>query len=137
MDAERLTEIRERWAAATPGPWCHRHANDGVKRTPLPEVCSEGAARGDWCPTVASTSYDEAIANAAAIAAAPTDIADLLAEVERLRVTMEVAIEHYDLMLEDGFHDCEAWEEVRDRLVRAIRGSEIEGGEPRNLEVIP
>ena len=85
MDAERLTEIRERWAAATPGPWCHRHANDGVKRTPLPEVCSEGAARGDWRPTVASTSYDEAIANAAAIAAAPTDIADLLAEVERLR----------------------------------------------------
>lgn len=129
MNAERLTEIRERWAKSNfedPAPWRVVDRGDGY--------ADVRDAEGYRVTPDVSHVYDPTVI---AVAAAPTDIADLLAEVERLRVTMEVAIEHYDLMLEDGFHDCEAWEEVRDRLVRAIRGSEIEGGEPRNLEVIP
>lgn len=78
MNAERLNEIRKRWAvrwSVGDDKWIwedHHEADKAIAKVVSPE-------------------------HAAAIAAAPTDIADLLAEVERLRaevVQLNEAVEH-------------------------------------------
>lgn len=105
-----LEPIKARLAAATPGPW-HSCADDGCKcptvlcdNYPIAEVVK--GQWGDEYPSVrlvGNTSLDmkaeaymeritygevpesEALANRAFIREAPTDIAALIAEVERLR----------------------------------------------------
>ena len=77
----RLAAIRERLAAATPGPWEARVEVHGVSLVPL--LTNKGHlafAYGDgWGD------------DAEFIAHAPTDVAALLAEVERLRAELENA----------------------------------------------
>lgn len=94
LTPERLGEIRARLARATPGPWrwapydggsIHFLTNqpaerDDPYRAPLPRIHSDGSAWGEY-----SADIDVDGPDAALIAAAPQDIADLLAEVERLR----------------------------------------------------
>lgn len=73
MDAERLTEIRERWE--------DRYTEVYVDDSDGPD--------GDWSLVDGVTEYAIAYfddhGTAESFAAAPADIADLLAEVERLR----------------------------------------------------
>jgi len=83
----RLTEIRARLAAATPGPW-------HVFRDSI--VASAWVNRGDdpICEVVTDAndrSPDQGDTDARLIANAPTDLADLLAEVQRLRAVDEAA----------------------------------------------
>ena len=83
MNAERLTEIRERWAKSNfedPAPWRVVDKGDGyadVRDAEGYRVTPDFSHVDD--PTVT------------AVAAAPTDIADLLAEVERLRAVVDAA----------------------------------------------
>lgn len=80
MDDKRLKEIRERLAKTTPGPW--RQIKDGLLACGLPS--DTYTIKGEH--VVAGDVYRE---DAAFIANAPTDIADLLAEVERLKAELE------------------------------------------------
>jgi len=88
-----LDEIRERWAKGTPGPWVicptiYRKGEwrfePGVERNGefVPLVEKEG------CEYIRDLGLIEA--NADKIANAPTDIAFLLAEVERLEKDIEL-----------------------------------------------
>lgn len=109
MTESELREIEERWANATPGPW---HTGGPVTRksitAPLTlapygnglsaEVWEVGRRGQQFAPGIAvvnhSSSDDgsevtEAEPNAIAIAAAPTDIADLIAEVRRLKAQLQ------------------------------------------------
>ena len=74
----REDEIRERWAKATSGPWERVEflSHVGVDSVSNPQQ------------VIASVRHEDDIA---AIAAAPSDIAYLLAEVERLRDALDVA----------------------------------------------
>lgn len=82
----RLAEIRARWAEATPGPWVRERADwQNI-------VCRAVPARGPG-RHIAGVGGSSALghngnADAAAIAAAPEDVAWLLAEVERLRALL-------------------------------------------------
>jgi len=88
MTPERIAEIRARLEAATPGPWLE------VSDLPMYAIAGPGRYRVVATPNQNSHRYarpgetiDTGIGNAmdaAFIAAAPTDVADLLAEVERL-----------------------------------------------------
>lgn len=93
MNEERLREIRGRLENATPGPWeVDRNEYGNVN-----EFFSEGvyvfsvdAASGSTIADFVSmgrdgSRVDNAIENAELIANAPQDIADLLAENDRLR----------------------------------------------------
>lgn len=85
-----LDAIRERWASATPGPWAvHPYDADpaGFKEIHVPRT--DGSRGAPIVGGFATT------ATAEAIAAAPTDVAALVAEVERLRA--KVAREHTEL----------------------------------------
>lgn len=78
MSDETEAAIRERWAAATPGPWEYRERSYWS----VPKKC--------WCLWVGiGGGIYGSEATERAIAHAPTDIADLLAEVERLRAEVE------------------------------------------------
>jgi len=84
MTDQRLAEIREREQAATPGPWGPSvdiadeiHPWEVVRSGDLPPVELEADAQGQ--------------ADAAFITAARRDVADLLAEVERLRERLKLA----------------------------------------------
>ena len=79
MNPARLAEIRQRLEAATPRPWrlaiaCDEHGEDE----------SLAVVRAGYADIATATN-----ANAAFIANAPDDIADLLAEVERLTGVVE------------------------------------------------
>lgn len=74
MTEERINEIRARLAAASPGPWRIGPVFDEPQET---IVCD--------AQMVANTVHGNDMPNAALIAHAPTDIADLLDEVDRLR----------------------------------------------------
>lgn len=99
-DVERReAEIRERLAAATPGPWREQQFND--KRIVGPEHGVGKGRKKGWQPVVmleddggcsdpeccGSPSYSIRISeeDARFIASAPTDIAFLLSEIDRLR----------------------------------------------------
>lgn len=93
----RLQEIRDRWAKATPGPWdwgplIRDMAGDYMiwrrraKRRKRREfVATVGGLTQPICPPDAEILFQADADNAAAIACVPDDIAFLLAEVERLR----------------------------------------------------
>lgn len=89
MDETRLNEIRERHARATKGPWGYE---SGTVITKI--------RAGDYSDAVAS--YVEAD-NAAFIAHSWQDIADLIAEVERLRASQLVIrrVERAPFVLEE------------------------------------
>ena len=84
-----LEPIKERLAAATPGPW-------RVWRDPDPTRVRATAVETAWCygdiegDTELITDYLPTDADAEFIANAPEDIASLVAEVERLRATVIV-----------------------------------------------
>jgi hypothetical protein len=86
MSPERLTEIRRRLDAVTPGPWIVDIEVDGVYARKKTVVRSQ--LYQTRIVTVGQTRQhrrEECEANVELIANAPNDIADLLAEVERLR----------------------------------------------------
>lgn len=84
-----LDPIKERLAAATPGPW-------RVWRDPDPTRARATAVETAWCygdiegDTELITDYLPTDADATFIANTPSDLAALVAEVERLRVTVIV-----------------------------------------------
>lgn len=81
--ADRLDEIREIWAKATPGPWA---------RT----ICKVHERNGDMiasCCVQEDGIVPQTKLNAAAIAAAPDQISWLIAEVERLRKRCDELVE--------------------------------------------
>lgn len=90
MTPQQLQEIRERWAGK--GPWFSEYGEDQTNREEPPSWNGEmyitgkrGTAQYDQSSYVATVGYNgSGESDAAAIAAAPTDIATLLAEVERL-----------------------------------------------------
>jgi hypothetical protein len=77
-----LDGIKALLGAATPGPWVARQdfIDGGV---PDNSITLNGGGRGDYIGTIA-LHYDVRAANAEFIAAAPTDIARLVAAVEAL-----------------------------------------------------
>lgn len=79
--ADRLNKIRERWAAATPGPWSW-WADPDMGGT-YEWLQNESLGQYEMLRTDADQEPSEA--NADAIANAPEDVAWLLAEAERLR----------------------------------------------------
>ena len=88
MTDERLAEIRERLAATTPGPWHTHDYGSPADEEPTARVVHTGnfdwdaiTYDGDYVVMLDSESRDDADF----IAHAPTDIAALLAEVNRLR----------------------------------------------------
>jgi hypothetical protein len=85
MPNERLAEIRDLEAGATPGPWSDEITNDGVLLVNL----AFGGGETGYCDVLSfgdmevTTKYDHA--NAAFIATARTIIPELLSEVDTLR----------------------------------------------------
>lgn len=80
LSEQRLSEIRARLKAATPGPWAE---HDEVPRVPVSlSVDPNMSLLGLDLDGYARMDSQE---DAEFIIHAPTDIADLLAEVERLR----------------------------------------------------
>lgn len=74
---DRAEEIRRRWEAATPGPWYADVIRDaGTETWVIP-----GALR--WNGYTSGLCCDEDRGTAEAIAAAPDDVAWLLAELDR------------------------------------------------------
>ena len=97
MTKQQIAVIRARWACVTPGPWMREMAEDG-------EVLPNGDMyRGDWYetktvvqkPTAETDGASAFIAeaktdvDACAIASAPSDIAALLAEIDRLHAVFD------------------------------------------------
>lgn len=79
-----LTPIQARLAAATPGPWDTRRSEQPRHDTWSVTICQAegGAGVVTWHARTAVPRHE---GNIALIANAPQDIADLLAEVKRLR----------------------------------------------------
>lgn len=81
MTHERLAEIKARAEAATPGPW---HVNGPYASMDTPTILDDnGGILGR------TTHYAWMRENAAFMAAARSDVPDLVAEVERLRAENE------------------------------------------------
>jgi hypothetical protein len=106
---ERLAEIEARRNAATPGPW--EQVNKSVRVMGTATTYAPNAYEGGICNCLGAQRLyrdkvidDRAMANAAFIAHAPDDVADLLAEVRRLREMLDV--------LKPGVY-TEGWELVR------------------------
>jgi hypothetical protein len=80
---DRLAGIEERWALATPGPWDAPFESYVLSRSEPTKVCQLDdpwiTNRNRW-------------ADSRAIAAAPTDVAWLVAEVKRLRGALSVGV---------------------------------------------
>lgn len=112
MTDEELAEIERVWAAATPGPWIASHGDDWLAGISGPDgylLLSVGVG----CGGEASCSV-EAV-DIAAITAAPSHIAALLAEVKRLRAIVASAEE----MVEPGDWD-DTWDSVDVHSLRAV-----------------
>ena len=98
MNEQQLQEIRERWAGK--GPWFSEYGEDQTNREEPPSWNGEmyitgkrETAQYDQSSYVATVGYNgSGESDAAAIAAAPTDIATLLQEVERLNRMVDRAI---------------------------------------------
>ena len=120
-----LDPIRARLAAATPGPWevdeCSEETTVIVAGSDLTIICSE--LWQGW----------EGTQDAALIANAPTDMAALVAEVERLRVAVWRVREVHSLQVSsvwgEGCEECvDAYTERHKpypcRTIRALGGAE-------------
>lgn len=98
--ADRLAEIEARLSKATPGPWTHYappfvrivapEIPPDVQRMVGPDPHNPLRAFGDRICEVESEGFDDE-ANAALIAAAPTDLRDLLAVAKAAR---DVPVQH-------------------------------------------
>lgn len=77
LSTERIQQIRQRLAAATPGPWFSYESGQEVMRGQMP---------GDYAP-IASLVFNPA--DNAFIAAAPDDVRDLLDDKERAQRFVE------------------------------------------------
>ena len=78
-----IEDIRQRWAKATPGPWSVNLDPRNVTAGPFYWKHSRPGAQ--W----GGAEAEQATSDAEAIAAAPSDIAALLAEAARLRGLVE------------------------------------------------
>ena len=87
MTKEQLAEIKERLAAATPGPWCSTAYHEDEHG---PHIENED----EITVAVCSLSVPEHRANGSLIAYAPEDIAAMLAEIERLQTSAKANEEH-------------------------------------------
>ena len=123
-----LEPIKARLAAATPGPW---EPNIYSERPPivvamtshLPMVGRNGF-REVICEHQ-SIHYDSQVeANARLIANAPTDLAALIAEVERLREALKLILGEFDVDKTDHYHGDPVVVIARDAL--ADRTAEVE-----------
>ena len=106
MTDEELAAIQGRLTKATPGPWVHSQHGCYVILGYKPEKKRiDGYGADDHVCVLDDgdhhqyRSEDEQLANAALIAAAPTDISRLLAEVERLKKVSRYLAEQ---MVHDG-----------------------------------
>ena len=106
MTDEELAAIQGRLTKATPGPWVHSQHGCYVILGYKPEKKRIDGYGADDHVCVLDDGYhhqyrseDEQLANAALIANAPTDIARLLAEVERLKKVSRYLAEQ---MVHDG-----------------------------------
>lgn len=83
MTDERLAEIEARWQGTTPGPWEYvpqQKTGFGEVTSPRRTVCDVWNEPG--------TKGAVAFANGTAIAAAPSDVRELVAEVRRLKAEL-------------------------------------------------
>lgn len=144
---KRLDEIRERLDAATPGPWRPDNDEPGY-------VIAPGDPSGWDGYLIASTvDHDGGLFvqehNAELIAHAPQDLADLLAEVERLRGVLAKAREVTEEKVEKGgvaandvgwtcyggahepgsYHECPECKKVSDQLARCVLTAALGGGD--------
>ena len=95
VNSEQLQEIEQRWAKATPGPWATDSCQTIVKTWhQKPGIC-------EW--KIAGIAFNQRNGgyfsnknDAAAIANAPTDIALLIAEVQRLNHVVDKACASID-----------------------------------------
>lgn len=112
MTPQQLQEIRERWAGK--GPWFSEYGEDQTNREEPPSWNGEmyitgkrETAQYDQSSYVATVGYNgSGESDAAAIAAAPTDITALLAEVERLNRMIGNAC---NLLEMDSMFTDDAW----------------------------
>lgn len=98
--SDEIEEIRRRWEAATPGPWCDE-ADDSLD--PLGERRRVIEWRRRVAPrrTTARVPYLATVysrEDATAIAAAPSDVGTLLAEIDRLAGERAIAEGNLDSM---------------------------------------
>lgn len=99
MTPERLAEIKKRESKATPGPWETEGHSGAVAVSPVPrhpEATKRRVAcmvadcpEWPWNEWQGETFYPGASYNASFIAHARTDVPDLVAEVERLRLALQ------------------------------------------------
>lgn len=80
MTPQQLQAIKDRWAKATPGNWKWIIRGNSVQSHAV--VCHDDTK--SLMPQNICSGISPKTGNAQAIASAPTDIADLLAEIERL-----------------------------------------------------
>jgi hypothetical protein len=118
MDKARLDAIRARCEAATPGPW-----NAIDKGNTVPSYAIRHFAVGEKCVNVAS-GISPKTGDADFIAAARTDVPDLLAEVEKLREQLE----HADLVLDAYKQDRDEWRRRAEKAEACI---------PKMLQLMP
>jgi len=94
MTEQELAEIRARLVAATPGPWEWKMM---PRCCSLRHVCSRRADGSVFCDVILEKDQRDYIGptidDAQFIAHAPTDIAVLLAEVERLQAALTITDE--------------------------------------------
>lgn len=114
MTPDEIQAIRERLLRATPGPW---KAGAGV-------TLSHVTLAGDIWTEVADGIESEADADL--IAHAPTDLSDLIAEVEKLRAQVERVREAIDTEA-PTFWECEqefGYDHAMDAARRALEGGD-------------
>ena len=94
---DRLTEIRARLAAATPGSWTYSRAAhfDETRAWPPHEVLGEPKRAGGTTSQLVIAGCSEP-ADAALIAAAPADLEWACAEIERLKRALASRIDLHD-----------------------------------------
>jgi hypothetical protein len=120
----RIDEIRKRVEAATPGPWRFDLNRRFIESLETFEKLAEGAY-----DRLEEDSYiDIADKNADLIANAPSDLAFLLAEVERLRKALDPIINAYcDYVLADDRSSDESIAQGQMEINIAEAGMELHG----------
>jgi hypothetical protein len=83
LTESRLKEIEDRLAKTTPGPWAHEWSGNEGDLEAGHGVVAMG--HGEICRIRGHLPTAEQAANGVFIAEAPNDVAELLAEVRRLR----------------------------------------------------
>lgn len=111
---KEITEIRERWSKASPGPWFLANGNEVHDRKA--EFNEMGARIGDTPNLLMIEKYPNGRANAEAFANAPADIAYLLAEVDRLEASERVAKAAHVYIRNINSPLCVGWDDLLEAL---------------------